>query len=70
MIGFRDMTFCNSPCANDTCRRKLTDEVFEAARKWWGKPEAPIAMADFANLCPDHMVGFPEELEMEDTSND
>lgn len=70
MISYRDMTFCHSPCANDNCRRKLTDSVIEGARKWWGGDDAPIAMADFADFCPEYTLGFPEEIEMEKTTND
>lgn len=48
MICFRDMTFCNAPCANVDCRRRLTDAVIADARRWWGKEGAPIAVANFA----------------------
>lgn len=46
MISFRDMTFCDfyMECKKgDVCPRSLTPEVREAAAKWWGKDEAPIA---------------------------
>ena len=47
MICFRDMTFCEHwlDCAlAPNCRRPLTDEVKQAADRWWGKPGAPIAV--------------------------
>jgi len=46
MICFRDRTFCGA----DNCKKffqcpsALTLEVKEAAVKWWGNEEAPIAM--------------------------
>jgi len=51
MICHRDMTFCASDCINADCERRLTDEVKAAARKWWGKDGAPIAMADMSGAC-------------------
>lgn len=50
---FRDMTFCNAKCANTECSRKLTEEVEDAAEKWWGvdKDGAPIAVSDFSHDC-------------------
>jgi hypothetical protein len=47
MIGFRDMTFCDHwrDCAKAAkCHRPLTPEVEAAARRWWGKDSAPIAV--------------------------
>lgn len=47
MICYRDMTFCNfaDKCADAAdCPRALTQEVREAAEKWWGKPNPPIAV--------------------------
>jgi len=42
-----DRTFCvNKECSKE-CGRKLTKEVIEAAHKWWGSEDAPIAQADF-----------------------
>lgn len=46
MLCYKDTTFCTSPCAAE-CDIKLTDEVKEAAVKWWGKEGAPVAEADF-----------------------
>ena len=47
VICYRDMTFCPyyEGCKNaHDCNRALTPEVREAARKWWGSDEAPIAV--------------------------
>lgn len=47
MIGYRDMTFCEHwrDCAKASkCHRPLTVEVQAAARQWWGKEGAPIAV--------------------------
>lgn len=45
MISYQDKTFCTArECSKfNTCGRALTDEVREQARKWWGKPGAPIS---------------------------
>lgn len=57
MLCYRDMTFCadvdtfESKCLNTTCPRNLTQEVKDAAEKWWGKPRAPIAYTDFSDTC-------------------
>lgn len=43
---YKDMTFCTfyEDCANATdCHRPLTPEVREAAAKWWGDDDYPIA---------------------------
>lgn len=50
MICYRDMTFCTAKCLTE-CARKLTEEVRVAAVKWWGWPDAPIAVADFSPSC-------------------
>lgn len=47
MMCYRDRTYCpfSSSCLNATnCSRALTDEVKEAAYKWWGNQEAPICV--------------------------
>ena len=51
MICYKDMTFCNASCNNARCYRKLTTEVKEAAKKWWGSDGAPIAVSDYSNKC-------------------
>ncbi len=54
MICYKDMTFCpfHETCA-DPCSRALTDEVRAAAERWWGKPEAPIAVFTDIPKCHD-----------------
>ena len=51
MMCFRDMTFCNAPCGNETCSMKLTDKVRDDARTWWKGDDAPIAVSDFSAGC-------------------
>lgn len=55
MMRYRDMTFCSAPCANATCDRRLTDDVRDAARRWWGKDGAPIAVQDMREGCADYV---------------
>lgn len=52
MICYRDMTFCIS--ANCKCNRKLTQEIKDAAIKWWNSKDAPISVA---YLCESELVG-------------
>ena len=53
MLCYRDMTFCihGNGC---TCHpnRRLTDEVRNQARDWWGGDDAPIAMSDLCEGKP------------------
>jgi hypothetical protein len=49
MICYRDMTFCAH--AKPGCHRALTNEVHEAAAKWWGSEDAPIAVMDCKGDC-------------------
>jgi hypothetical protein len=51
MMCFRDMTFCNAACGNASCPLMLTDKVKAEAEKWWGKPNAPIAVSDDSETC-------------------
>lgn len=51
MICYLDRTFCISP--DCTCGRKLTEEIKEGARKWWGDDNAPIAMSYFCGGEPE-----------------
>lgn len=51
MMGYRDMTFCTSPCGNKSCFRQLTQEVQEAGKRWWGSEDFPIVTADFKDMC-------------------
>ena len=52
MIGFRDQTYCVSPGCENKCGRKLTPEVVDAARKWWGTKEAPLTVGFFCGEPP------------------
>jgi hypothetical protein len=54
MISYKDMTFCelHKMCEDgETCHRALTDEVKKDADKWWGGVSAPLAIADFKDVC-------------------
>jgi len=51
MMCYKDMTFCNAVCGNNACSRKFTEQVVEAAEKWWGEEGAPIALSDFSDNC-------------------
>lgn len=59
MICFRDMTFCKSDCINTECGRHYGDDDREAAIKWWGGEDAPIAFSDFSKTCPDYTYDNP-----------
>jgi len=50
MICFLDRTFCSRPLDQCTCSefRKLTPELKEQSKKWWGTEDAPIA---FGVMC-------------------
>ena len=54
MTCYRDMTFCIAACAYTPCYHKLTPEVEEAAARWWGSSNAPIAVSDYSDTCPDY----------------
>ena len=49
MICYKDRTFCtNKACPSfNQCARALTPEVQASAERWWGSPDAPIAVSDF-----------------------
>lgn len=51
MINYKDMTFCNSPCGNMECFRKLTNDVYNDAAAWWGTGNAPLSIASLSNVC-------------------
>lgn len=53
MLCYKDTTFCIAPCSTE-CKIKLTNQVIEDARAWWGKAsgDAPIAMSDYSDTCP------------------
>jgi len=54
MMCYRDRTFCVSPNCKNECGRKLTQEIRDAAEKWWNpkdepdkRNQAPIAVSCF-----------------------
>ena len=62
---FRDMTFCpkeiHTQCADaPNCHRPLTDEVLEAANRWWGESDEGPPIAVFASR-PECFVIFRKE---------
>ena len=63
MFCYRDMTFCIANCAA-VCPIKLTSQVEEAAAKWWGSSDAPIAISDYSDTCSH----YKEKLCSSDTS--
>lgn len=54
MMCYKDRKFCSAQCKNDKCDRQFTDEIHEAARKWWGGDDAPIAFMDFSTTCQEY----------------
>lgn len=46
MLCYADRTFCNATeCERFThCPRALTDEVKQAAIRWWGNDDPPVAL--------------------------
>ena len=48
MLCYRDMTFCDAPCATLSCARKFTEIDRIKARAWWADMpgEPPVAFAD------------------------
>lgn len=51
---FRDRSYCSANCKNLNCDRNFTDELHEAARKWWGGDNAPVAFMDFSPTCQEY----------------
>lgn len=49
MICYLDRAFCtrSDSCQRKHCERNFNKERQEAARKWWGSDEAPVAFCDF-----------------------
>ena len=56
MICFLDRTFCSAPCRNHNCHRNYTDEIHEAARRWWDHDpdNVPVAFMDFSKTCEEY----------------
>ena len=53
MLYYKDMTFCIANCRT-ICPIKLTPQVEEAAAKWWGSSDAPIAVSDYSDACQEY----------------
>lgn len=53
MMCYRDREFCAAEdCAKfASCPSALTDAVRDAAEKWWGGPDAPIAVSASPKKC-------------------
>lgn len=62
MLAYRDRTFCAAPCAWTSCQHALTEDVLAAADRWWGKPGAPISMADLSPNCANYTPIVPAPL--------
>lgn len=63
MLCYRDMTFCIANCRT-ICPIKLIPQVEEAAAKWWGSSDAPIAVSDYSATCQE----YKEKLCLSDTT--
>lgn len=55
MLGYRDMTFCDSDCMNEDCGRCFTQADHEKAVQWWGNKDYPVALSDFSRNCKDYV---------------
>ena len=68
MICFRDMTFCVSKNCTNKCGRKLTQDVLDAARRWWGGDSAPIATSRYCDGEADVIDDAMRDLTKKDES--
>ena len=50
MLCYKDMTFCESDCANENCHRFLSDDVWRRAKKCG----LLVAVSDFSKECKDY----------------
>lgn len=67
MICYKDTTFCVSPCGTKDCERKISGEIIDGARAWWGGDNAPLAVALFARNCTAHTPSTePDEQPLAD----
>ncbi len=55
MICYKDMTFCDAPCSNEDCFRRLNQDIVDAAHRWWANisDTVPICIQDFSGHCAD-----------------
>lgn len=63
MVCYLDTTFCCSPDCVGKCGRRLSPEVLEAAKVWWGDDDPPIAVACFCG--PRKALPVPQDNETE-----
>lgn len=49
MMCYKDRTFCISPNCKNKCRSKLTEEIKDGAKRWWGSDDVPISVAYFCD---------------------
>jgi len=61
-LCYRDMTFCASDCINTDCTRHFGEAEREGSRLWWNHDpdNAPIAVADFSDVCEHYKKGETE----------
>ena len=61
-MSYRDMTFCASDCINTDCARHFGEAEREGSRLWWNHDpdNAPIAVADFSDVCEHYKKGETE----------
>lgn len=60
MMCYKGKTFCVAACSNESCSRKLTDEVRAGAVAWMGE-DAPIAVTDFSGNC-ENFIGVEDDV--------
>ncbi len=51
MMCYKDKTFCGSDCTNTRCYRHFGENEASSARRWWGKPNPPVAYSDYSDTC-------------------
>lgn len=47
MICYKDKTFCNVICGNNSCYRNYTEEEKKLAEIWWDSKKPPVAFSNF-----------------------
>lgn len=49
MLCYKDKTFCCSQTHKPDCDKIFTKEDAEAAKKWWGNNDYPVAYSNFCD---------------------
>ena len=49
MIGYKDRAWCRSPNCKGKCGRQFTQADHEAAVRWWGGEDYPLAFGYFCD---------------------